>query len=1461
MPEYDTVRMDEDMDLLLKDYTEDEVVDYMKANKGDYVIDDSSVPKNGKGGGGLFSPKKIEALRKIPGKIGMGSDMPLGERAGKTITSGFADSWVGSGLAWLEDPSLEVEQERYDRLQAYNEDASLSSSEVPKRPKGLLELKEVYEKELAENPPEGFVEHAVTTSAYIGSKVPDFLVLGEILAPLKSLEALSFLAKYPRFAHFFAQSQHTGAIFAGIEAKHGPEAAIKGYLAGLVFTAAQLPKSVAVKAVTLGLIGKWGSMLQGASTDESNANAVILAMMPVIHSVAGGGTGEGVVTGARKAYAGRTRHPKGVTRLGEGEVVGGRASKQARLTPNEYSRAKADALRIARKAGIPRERALAVYGEMEHVARGNITKGMANYLLETHTDSKFRRDMNVFHQELSVGGPEQELQNFADFVDRINKVEEPFVPERIIPGEEYSPSKEPRFLGESSGELRSTKQIAGYKGLRSTQQITGEALTQPEHELRPEEIEARVKETFNRPEHPASIKRPEKPKPMTIKGGILAGMEARKFDTRRAKTSMDKFNDHLDKGEVRAAQIELSEVKDHLTRHPQDTEMLTVETEMIERFKQEDAGTVVKDKGNKFLRDQNKTKFLKKRRHIGALQTKLGWDRAQYQKHLKDTFGVESASLLTGDQIDKLVKGMMDMTGESKGKGSTVRPESGKVKKQTIITAEQEQSINKRMAKLREDGMTGPDLVHVYDKAGLKPDHKIGFQDTENFTTEHEAKALSRELHLYEETIAPIRAMELATRNSQNPELQQEYAKRIAIIEGRRGGKTPSGARASRYYMMRLSQISGGELPFFEQFLEIIGRRNTILYDHRQLYKRLWDANGEKGKRHVNRILNNPEREQRITDYIASRSKHKNKPKEPKDMTIEEIRIAQEMMKIFDEYKWKSRAWQFYDWKYRGIEPADYKRKGVAEQLDVADRVYEEGGQPALFDLLKNQTWGVLKDGFEAHDRVLYKKLNWSKETFGRGTASTKRAIEYQKQERGLFKRFDSYLMRMDRGTYLTPHIEALYDTYLRGSKGELTPREVEENIEVFLREIQGVNFEKGPLARAAKQAYGQIMLAVILSKPVLSYRNLHQNLVMHPNRRSLVDPRNRKARPDELEHIDQQVYSSRSIMSMLAIDNALFDRLPVLREVNKIARGISTYGFSDDANRLWGWWAQKNHIERGFMIEGTLEQKLLGMGFSDLDVSQQKHALEVLATQGEDAFGTYFSDEITKDVHVAYSRAERSFWEMFTGVGQFLTNIFAFSRSYTERLLRSMQKVRTGIKGGRVTPEGRRALNQILSLFAATWPVNEIYTYVTGREGPYSPLNIIAYSMGGLQLGALNAGTTFSTSLFRAITAGDEETRDRAISTAIIAAPKIPEMTVPYYTMVMDGLESISGTEFVDRKALRQIRQAFDANYTLPRNAHKLERSWFQKFQHLFAGGGVDYRIKKKAKEDRDKVRERLVR
>ncbi len=909
MPQFDEVKLDRDIDFLVNEgFTDAEIDDYLEHNIKNY----SSVPENGKGGGGLFAPRKVKALGKIPRKMGLG-DFPVYERAAKKAVATFAGTYAPEFLGRLVELG-----EGTEGREAYL--------------KNMTDIKGVYEKELAENPAEGGLEHFAEAAGSVAGVMPDFVGMGKIMAPVKSLQALPFLKKYPKFAKFFAESQHAGATFAGVESKHGPEAALQGYLAGQAFHIAGLPKSKAVKAVTLGLTGKWTAMLQGATPDQSNAQGLLFMALAL-------------------------------TSIG-------------RVRPREYKKAKAEFLKIAEETGVSKENASAVAGEVGVVSRGMLPKNVADYLLEMHTESKFRRTIDEVHQEIAKGGPKEETQNFADFMDGINKLEEPFKPERIIPGEEYSGPRRPE---------------TGSEGLRTSREVVSEPLEAPK--VTTEEARARVEKTFGRPEHPASIKRPE-----TIEAGILAGMEARELSDTRAKRSMAKFDAHLEKGEVSGAQVELSEVKNYVNRNPQDMDMVAVEAKMIERFKQEDAGTVVEDAGNKFLRDQNKTEYLKQRRRIGHLQSELGWDKntVKYQEYLKETFGVNSSKLLTGDQINKVVKDLRAMTGDSKGKGSTVRPESGKVTKGVeIITPEQEQSINTRTASLRKRGMTDSDLSYVYEEAGLKPDHKVGFQDTKNFTSKSQASKLARELHLFEETLAPVRERELHA--SQDPQIVKAYSKVKRTMDSLRGGKAPSQLLSMRFYVGKVEELSGGRLPFLSIYENIIFKRNIVQKTINNHYKRLSKANGETGADALADIMADPKADKRISDYIASKSKHKGKPSPPKDITQAEVNVANEMMKILEDYKWRYRAWKFYEWKFQDKKIAGFER--YKEQIMTADRAYESGGQEALFTILKAQDWGVLERGCEPHDLLFNRGLRTVKRRKGKGGSPGERVYEYQEQD------------------------------------------------------------------------------------------------------------------------------------------------------------------------------------------------------------------------------------------------------------------------------------------------------------------------------------------------------------------------------------------------------------------------------------------------------------------------------
>ncbi len=1261
----------------------------------------------------------------------------------------------------------------------------------------MNEIKEKYEHELAENPAETGLESFVEAGAGVAAIMPDFIAMGYILAPIKGIAALKWLKNYPRLAKFFAESQHSAATFAGVESKHGLDAMVDGYLAGMAFHVAGLPKNPLAKSMLLGITGKLTAKLQGADETQANAQALLFMLLPLV----------GMGKGRRKGTD---------------------------FKPAEYKTAKQEFLRITDDAGVPKKNALEVIKDVETLAEGNIPNEMAQEIRGSYTDSTFRRVVDRAHAEVkkAVDKGVQPLDAFMETLDSKQRV------------------------------LRAEEQFSGVREeppLRSAREIN---LEQPEvnRPITKAEKEAKVREVFKPEKHPGA---PEKPKGPTV----AKGESVERLATKEPKNAdrLKRFKKHMVDGKVLEARKILTEVQEQSIRLPQDEGVQAVRSVMEDVVRKVDTGTAVKDQGNKFLRQENTDAYNKSRRQMGALTGKLGWDDLRYRAFLKEEFGVDSSRLLTADQTASAILKLRERAGEVRPKVKTgervstkepgtqrapskIRPENGKVGKVEILTLEQEQSINTRLGKLRKEGMTTDDRVYVFEQAGLKPDHKVGFNDVKDFTTKAQAAKLSKALQLYEETIGPIRAVEAATLKD------AKYGRVYASIRGNigelLGGKAPSKALSMRYYAGKLEEISGGRLPFFSLYENIIKRRNLVNSNIRDYYKRLADVNGEQGATTLAEAMGDPKVADRISDYIGSKSKHKNKPAEPKDITQAERNIANEIMKVLDEYKWKFRAQLFYEWKFRGREIKGFNR--YKSQIEVADKAYEQGGQEALFTVLKAQDWGVLETGFEPHEGLFRKGIIQRSKGLGKGKARQERVYEYQKQDKNMFLRVGSYLKRTESGLHLTPQVEAFDQLYKRGIKEKVIPETVGEDLAAFLGEIQGTNFIGGPVERALKALYGQSMKTLIVANPAVAFRNLFQNMAFYPDRTNLVDPRNRALTAAEERFLMNEVYQDPHIDAWAHSGDALFNNIPGLRVFNKIADKVSLYGWSDRVNRRVGFWAKKNAVERAMASNKPIEAQLKDAKFSDMSNTQQKRALEVLATEGKDAFGNYVAKATVEDVHFIYDRAQRSPAELFPGSARLLTNLALFPRAYAEKMVRSAQKVKSGIEDGKITPEGARALKVIMSVMVGGYLNGELFVRTTGRQdNPYSPATILGYTPGGLMLSSVVTAGQVGADIFTLMNPlRSMKDKEREMGRLMQELPRLGDMYIPFYMLAINGFEAASGASNIDREALRIVRETFDSEYKRRKDAYDIDRSAFEAWQHFLFGSGVDVSIREREAE-----------
>ena len=298
---------------------------------------------------------------------------------------------------------------------------------------------------------------------------------------------------------------------------------------------------------------------------------------------------------------------------------------------------------------------------------------------------------------------------------------------------------------------------------------------------------------------------------------------------------------------------------------------------------------------------------------------------------------------------------------------------------------------------------------------------------------------------------------------------------------------------------------------------------------------------------------------------------------------------------------------------------------------------------------------------------------------------------------------------------------------------------------------------------------------------------------------------------------------------------------LPGLATLTKIVRKIGIYPYSDLANRHWGYWAKINQVKRAFAKDVSLAKQTKAAKFSDMELIEQKMALQILAKDGEEAMARYVTRVYVDNTQFLYDRSQRSLAEMGR-VGRWAGNLMLFPRAYWEMLLKHSKKMT-----GKNVPLGERlrAFKVLANIIAGGILVGAAYKKVTGRkENPYDPLVLLAYEPGGLAIGTVEAVTDVYINILMAAK-GD----DRAMAALTTAIPKAADMFIPFYAYALRGLEASTDTKNIDRLALRKIRMMIDAEYAVRGGAYILERNAMEKWQYFLSGAGIDVEIKEKLK------------
>ena len=768
----------------------------------------------------------------------------------------------------------------------------------------------------------------------------------------------------------------------------------------------------------------------------------------------------------------------------------------------------------------------------------------------------------------------------------------------------------------------------------------------------------------------------------------------------------------------------------------------------------------------------------------------------------------------------------------------------------TVVTTKTEVKLHSLKDTLREEGLLNESAYqNLKSRLGLLADKYVRHN---LFITESDARALIRAMNDEAEVgYAAIQAIDAKVL-----EAHPDIARRVADIEARinkQGGVYFEGKPASvtifkdmRFYTEDLEIKTGKP---FKHIWDLANNRhleNRVFYT--DLLKDLRSATPAYTK-----IVNDKDALQRISDYIAAKNNWL-KVKSPADITPEEIKLAnkieQLLMDRIPDYRYQ-RFLHFYHQSEGNVdiiigEIPDAPRKAIQTAINI----YESKGPIALKSYLDTQTWGVIKSGFEPHfvvnPRLAMQRMR--RVAFPTGRFQARTTIEFDRMDKDIISRTKTYL-RQIVSMNLKPYFRQLETIYADAIPQLKNPRQVGKALSSSLNEMMGYIEEGGLMYRFLVRFASQAYTAIFGTYPHLPFRNLFQNLAFHPDRSCLIDPRNRPLSPQEWAYYNTYITQMEAIPRdlMLAYEGGL----PGLGRLNRFTRRLNLYGKSDSkANRPWCNWASFNKAQRAlaqYLKDGNLNKFINNSGMNDLTLMQQRDILLLLgrdsvsykaptiaAVDGGRAAIREIAREITNNVHFLYERSQRAPIEM-AGMGRIGGSLLVFPRSFGQRMLLAVQRLRPG--SGATGAQKRHAMKIIIGNILAGIAIGEIYQRITGKKrNPYNPLNILGWTPGGLAIGvAVDLGKAIGDMLMAL--GGDKD----ALSRLPGEIARLGDALIPYYYAIVNALEALTDKEYIDRWALRKIRELLDESYTVNESFYEKERVWWAAIIHAMFGGEVE--------------------
>lgn len=736
-----------------------------------------------------------------------------------------------------------------------------------------------------------------------------------------------------------------------------------------------------------------------------------------------------------------------------------------------------------------------------------------------------------------------------------------------------------------------------------------------------------------------------------------------------------------------------------------------------------------------------------------------------------------------------------------------------------------------------ENKMTDSDFIDILDKENVLE------EEVDNVSEEKGKKIIKRMINLapFIKIREDLKRESKEEKNAGSVDLLDEINGEIARLKKDKPVSKEEEEKITvfptwsmRFYVSKLTEKTGD--PYFE-FWEALNQTHHIKEEMvLRIHERL--AKTTATPRIFRKITKNKKASARVEGMILHYS-DPGKFKPIKDATADEQLVAKEVSKLLKEdfenaIRFQRAVLHFY----KGHKIPNAPPKDLEEVVKIIETT---GDWSLVRKFTDTKKWGTIK-GYAPLDVITGKvSLELPRVLYFADGHFQSREGEPALQQRTIFQRLDSYIRQVYNVIYLEQSSRALMDVFSDNSYKFEKPQRIGESLALSINEMKGAHGPKSWWGRLLRRLAAQSFAAIFMG-PIKSVRNLHQNMAFNEDFALgwLFNPVNEKLTKEEWNFFDTHIDQS----AMLRKQWLLQDEKPIpgLGTVTRLANSIAHYAYSDKVNRMWAFWGRLNRIKVSArdVNWGDYNSVLRFMkrsGQASLELSQQKHALEMIIRGDIHEAFMWMAAQHVANVHFQYERSQRAPAEMGE-IGRVAGSLWNFPRAWAERFTLEATKVgRRGAINTRYRALGRMVQMSVMAVLAGKifllvtrgiFPGDE----VVEEDNPYDPMRILSWVPGGLVIGfpAEICGLIWD---IGRIAKGDRQARNSAIN----RASRLAKMGIPFYQpirSIVNGFLELPEARGIDEEGLRKLRDVLDKRYKYEPPI-KVKRDAVEKFRYMF--------------------------